>query len=189
MTAAALTAADAGILPCHACGLLSRPAAHGHELRCARCNSSLHQRKPDSIARAWALLLAACVLYIPANVLPVMHTGSLFGAQSDTIMSGVVYLWVSGSWPLAALIFFASVMVPLLKMVALGVLLVSVQRRSVRALRRGGRVDDVCGASQRSTNDLGSLAGRRSWLTPDAIRTTGRFPMRSWLPSGAEGRN
>jgi len=140
MTAAALTAADAGLLPCHACGLLSRPAAHGHDLRCARCGAGLHQRKPDSIARAWALLLAACVLYIPANVLPVMHTGSLFGAQSDTIMSGVIYLWLSGSWPLAALIFFASVMVPLLKMVALGVLLVSVQRRSVRALLQRTRL-------------------------------------------------
>lgn len=140
MSTAALTAADAGVLACHACGLLSRPAAQGHGLRCGRCGSSLHQRKPDSIARAWALLLAACVLYIPANVLPVMHTGSLFGAQSDTIMSGVVYLWVSGSWPLAALIFFASVMVPLLKMVALGVLLVSVQRRSVRGLLQRTRL-------------------------------------------------
>lgn len=140
MSTAALTAADAGILACHACGLLSRPTGHAHGLRCGRCGSSLHQRKPDSIARAWALLLAACVLYIPANVLPVMHTGSLFGAQSDTIMSGVIYLWVSGSWPLAALIFFASVMVPLLKMVALGVLLVSVQRRSIRALLQRTRL-------------------------------------------------
>lgn len=140
MSSAALTAADAGLLSCHACGLLSQPAGHGHGLRCGRCGSGLHQRKPDSLSRAWALLLAAGVLYIPANVLPVMHTGSLFGAQSDTIMSGVIYLWVSGSWPLAALIFFASVMVPLLKMLALAVLLVSVQRRSTGALRQRTRL-------------------------------------------------
>jgi paraquat-inducible protein A len=124
-----LTAARAGLLACHACGLLNRPPAGGGEAACARCGARLHRRKPDSIARSWALLLAACILYVPANVLPVMETGSLFGAQSDTIMSGVIYLWVSGSWPLAALIFFASVMVPLAKILALMFLLVSVQLR------------------------------------------------------------
>jgi paraquat-inducible protein A len=123
------TAARAGLLACHACGRLNRPPTGGGEPACARCGARLHWRKPDSIARSWALLLAACLLYVPANVLPVMETGSLFGAQSDTIMSGVIYLWVSGSWPLAALIFFASVMVPLAKILALMFLLVSVQWR------------------------------------------------------------
>jgi paraquat-inducible protein A len=87
-------------------------------------------RKPDSIGRAWAFLIAAGLLYIPANVLPVMETGFLFGSQTDTIMSGVVYLWTSGSWPLAAIIFIASIMVPGSKLIALTFLLVSVQRRS-----------------------------------------------------------
>ncbi len=131
----AVTAADAGLLVCHACSLLSRPPATGHHLACARCGASLHLRKPDSIARAWAFLIAAYVLYVPANVLPVMETGSLFGSQSDTIMSGVVYLWHSGSWPLAAIIFIASILVPGAKMVALTLLLVSVQRRSTRRLQ------------------------------------------------------
>ena len=130
MTSIVLTAARAGLLACHACGLLNRQAASGHEFACTRCGATLHHRVPNSIARAWAFLIAACILYVPANVLPVMDTGSVFGAQSDTIMSGVIYLWVSGSWPLAALIFFASVMVPLLKMLALALLLISVQRRS-----------------------------------------------------------
>lgn len=94
-------------------------------------------RKPDSITRSWALLIAAMICYIPANVLPVMQTGSLFGSQTDTIMSGVVYLWSSGSWPLALLIFFASITVPMLKMLALIVLLLSVQFRS--AWRPKGR--------------------------------------------------
>jgi paraquat-inducible protein A len=124
-----LTAARAGLFACHACGLLNRPPAGGGEAACTRCGARLHWRKPGSVSRSWALLLAACILYVPANVLPVMETGSLFGAQSDTIMSGVIYLWLSGSWPLAALIFFASVMVPLAKILALIFLLVSVQLR------------------------------------------------------------
>ncbi len=130
----AVTAAEAGLLVCHACGLLSRPAT-GHHLACVRCGESLHVRKPDSISRAWAFLIAAYVLYVPANVLPVMETGSLFGSQSDTIMSGVVYLWHSGSWPLAAIIFIASILVPGAKMVALTVLLISVQRHSTWRLQ------------------------------------------------------
>ena len=131
MTGAPVTAATLGLLSCHSCGLLSRPSASGHDMACARCGSGLHMRKPDSISRAWAFLLAAYVLYIPANVLPVMETGSLFGAQRDTIMSGVVYLWTSGSWPLALIIFIASIVVPGAKMVAMTVLLVTAQRRSV----------------------------------------------------------
>jgi paraquat-inducible protein A len=101
-----------------------------HDACCPRCAAPLHFRKPDSIARSWALLIAAMILYVPANLLPMMKTSSLFGSQSDTIMSGVVYFWTSGSWYLAVIIFFASVMVPLLKMLALMLLLVSVQRRT-----------------------------------------------------------
>jgi paraquat-inducible protein A len=126
----AMTGAEAGLLLCHACHQLNRPSGAGHDLVCTRCGASLHVRKPDSIARAWAFLIAASILYIPANVLPVMETGSLFGAQSDTIMSGVVYLWTSGSWPLAAIIFIASIMVPGSKLFAMLFLLVSAQRRS-----------------------------------------------------------
>jgi paraquat-inducible protein A len=128
MSAAPPTARAAGLLVCHACGRLNRPSA-GHA-RCARCGAALHLRRPDSLQRTWALLLAAAILYIPANVLPVMRTGSIFGSQSDTIMSGVIFLARSGSWPLALIIFIASVLVPLAKLVALAVLLVSVQRRS-----------------------------------------------------------
>ena len=130
MNRPAVTAASLGLLVCHACGLLSRPAARAEHACCPRCGAPLHLRKPDSVSRTWALLLAAVLFYIPANLLPMMHTSSLFGSQSDTIMSGVVYFWTSGSWYLALLIFSASIMVPLLKMIALVVLLVSVQLRS-----------------------------------------------------------
>jgi paraquat-inducible protein A len=133
MTAVAVpTAARYGLLACHACGLLSKAGADAHELACPRCGAPVHRRKPDSIARTWAFLVAAMILYIPANMLPIMETGSMFGAQSDTILSGVVFLWTSGSWPLATIVFVASIMVPMLKLAALIWLLVTVQMRSTR---------------------------------------------------------
>ncbi|MCP5197582.1 MAG: paraquat-inducible protein A [Gammaproteobacteria bacterium] len=99
-------------------------------MRCPRCGATLHIRKPNSLARTWALVIAASILYIPANTLPIMTVTSLGRTQSDTILSGVAYLLLHGMWPLALLIFFASVVVPLLKLLILIYLLVSVQRRS-----------------------------------------------------------
>jgi paraquat-inducible protein A len=124
------TAAALGLYACHACGLVSQSTdAARVDVACPRCGARLHPRKPNSIARTCALLIAAAILYIPANFLPVMETGSLFGAQRDTIMSGVVYLWVSGSWPLAILVFLASIVVPLVKLITLTLLVASVQFR------------------------------------------------------------
>ncbi len=125
-----------GVTNCHSCGLLARPPGHGddahagHDVACPRCGSPLHFRKPDSLSRTWAYLIAAAILYIPANVLPIMVTSSLFGTQQDTIMSGVVYLYVSGSWPLALVVFIASVVVPLAKIFAIVFLALSVQLKS-----------------------------------------------------------
>ena len=136
----ARTAASQGMLVCHACGLLSRAAPHGHEISCPRCSEHLHFRKPDSLARTWALLIAAMICYIPANVLPMMYSSSLFGSESDTIMSGVVYFWKSGEWYLALIIFFASITVPMLKMIALILLLVTTQRRSLWQLQQRTRL-------------------------------------------------
>ena len=134
------TAASQGMLVCHACGLLSRAAPHGHEISCPRCGDHLHFRKPDSLARTWALLIAAMICYIPANVLPMMYSSSLFGSESDTIMSGVVYFWNSGEWYLALIIFFASITVPMMKMIALILLLVTTQRRSLWQLQQRTRL-------------------------------------------------
>ena len=128
-----VTAAQAGLISCHACGLLHRPAGSAHDLVCTRCGAVLHTRKPDSLKRTWALLIAAFILIIPANLLPVMISGSLFGSETDTIMSGVVFLWIDGSWPLAIILFIASIAVPFSKLFALSYLLVSVQRRSTLA--------------------------------------------------------
>ena len=83
---------------------------------CPRCGARLHDRKSNSIARTWALVLAAFIFYIPANVLPITIVISLGNAQSDTIMSGVIYFIHTGMWPIALVIFLASIFVPLLKL-------------------------------------------------------------------------
>ena len=121
-------ALELGLTGCHTCGLVLR-LGHGESL-CPRCHSVLHPRKPASIARTWALLITAVIMYIPANVLPVMRTAYLGNESADTIMSGVVYFLLHGDWPLALVIFVASVLVPLLKVMALIYLLISVQRQS-----------------------------------------------------------
>lgn len=127
----ALTARAAGFLDCHVCHLLvRRPELPSHGLACPRCGAALHQRKPDSIARTWALLLTAIVLYVPAMALPIMETTTLTGTRADTVLSGIIYLITSGMWPLAAIVFFASVVVPVLKILAFTFLLISVQRKS-----------------------------------------------------------
>jgi paraquat-inducible protein A len=90
----------------------------------------MHQRKPNSIKRTWALVLAACIFYIPANLFPVTIVTSLGKAQADTIMSGVIYFIGSGMWPIALVIFVASILVPILKLIILTFLLISVQRKS-----------------------------------------------------------
>jgi paraquat-inducible protein A len=130
MSANPTSAKSLGLVSCHDCRLLvpASLVAAGHA-RCPRCGAGLHARKPNSIARAWALLLAAAIMYVPANLLPMTVTSALGTVQADTIMSGVIYFIHSGSWEIAAVIFIASVFVPLAKLAILIFLLVSVQLR------------------------------------------------------------
>ncbi len=133
MSAAALSAAQAGFLSCEICGLLSRPAAAAQPGHCPRCGAPLAWRRHHSFQYTWALVIAAAIFYIPANVLPVLTTNTLVSSTSDTIMSGVIYLYTSGSWPLALIVLVASVMIPLGKLATLAYLLVTVQRGSVKS--------------------------------------------------------
>lgn len=128
------SARQLGLVSCHDCHLLSRiPKSSSHKVVCCpRCGEELHQRKPNSIARTWALVIAAMVFYIPANVLPMTVTTALGNAQADTIMSGVIYFIQSGSFAIAAVIFIASVFVPFLKFAILIYLLLSVQFKSIK---------------------------------------------------------
>lgn len=121
-----LSAGQLNLVLCHACGQAC-PVAH---VRCDRCGGVLHRRKPNSLARAWAFLVASLICYVPANLLPVMYTDILGSGSENTILGGILEFWNSGGWDLALLIFIASVVVPCTKFLVLGTLLVSCQRRS-----------------------------------------------------------
>jgi len=130
MTSQDVTAAELGLCSCHVCGLVSRRVQTTGPSHCSRCGSSLHFRKPASVARCWAFLIAAYILYVPANLMPIMDTGSLLNYRKDTILSGVVHLWKTGSWVIAIIVFIASITIPMLKLISLTLLLISVQRHS-----------------------------------------------------------
>jgi paraquat-inducible protein A len=115
----------ANAIACETCGLVSVP--RDADPRCARCDTVLHVRKPDSVARTWALLIAAAVLYIPANYYPVLTVVQLGAGAPSTILGGVEELVADGIYPLAALVFFASIAVPMLKLIGLSVLLIATQ--------------------------------------------------------------
>jgi paraquat-inducible protein A len=129
---------DGAAVPCHVCGLVCDTGSL--HARCPRCGAALHRRKADSLTRTWALLAAAAILYLPANLLPMMETSSLFGQESDTIMSGIVYFWTSGSQDLAVLIFFVSIFVPLAKLFCLAALAVAARRGRRRGLKQSAQL-------------------------------------------------
>jgi paraquat-inducible protein A len=119
---------------CPTCGRVSQllhPVADSTPLLCPRCATPLHHRRPRSLQRTWAYLIAATILYIPANLLPIMSTSNVFeGETLHTILGGIEELRHGGDWMLALIVFIASIAVPLLKIGALLVLAVTAQRRS-----------------------------------------------------------
>lgn len=130
------SAATLGYATCPICELLIPPPAAGYPCTCPRCSSTVHgTRHPDSLSRTWALLASATLLLIPANVYPVMTVTRLGQGEPNTIISGVIHLIEDGAWPLGLLVFFASFVVPITKILVLGFLLVTVQRGSNWRLR------------------------------------------------------
>jgi paraquat-inducible protein A len=128
-----VTAAQLGLMSCETCQLLSRPTSVKEATYCPRCGEHLHFRRPGAVERTWALLVAATICYFPAMLLPVLETTTLGSSEPDTILSGVAFLYTSGSWPLALIVLVASVMIPLGKLAALAYLLWTVQRGSVKS--------------------------------------------------------
>jgi paraquat-inducible protein A len=124
---------SAGAVGCETCGLVTIPRLDDEH--CPRCESILHARKPDSIARTWALVTAAAILYIPANYYPVLSVVQLGAGQPSTILGGVEELVKARQYPLAALVFFASILVPVLKLVGLSIMLIATQTGRVGWLR------------------------------------------------------
>jgi len=133
------TARLQGLVSCHFCQTLCRlpdtsssttSTNKNTELRCPCCQSVIHSRIPNSLSKTWALLIAAIILYIPANTLPIMTVILWGNGQPDTIISGVIHLLDGGMWPLALIIFIASILIPILKLIILAGLLISVQFKS-----------------------------------------------------------
>ena len=123
-----MTVEQTSLINCTTCLLVSRVRrlpTNAYAL-CRRCGTRLSRRKPNSLARTWALIIAAYILYVPANVYPVMTVISFGKGEPDTILSGVQSLIASGWWPLAVLVFFASIIVPLIKLFGLTYLVASV---------------------------------------------------------------
>lgn len=139
LVSAAPTGERLGLQSCPVCRMTVR-AAEQTPGCCPRCAAELHTRKPHSLGTTAALVITAAILYLPANLLPVMHTHQLLSDEDDTILSGVISLASSGSWPLAVLVFFASIVVPLLKLLALGETLIAVHRRRVHHARQRSRL-------------------------------------------------
>jgi paraquat-inducible protein A len=126
---------ELGLIGCHVCGQVCRDTLV-QDAACPRCGSALHRRKPYSAARTWALLIAAFLFYIPANVLPIMRTASLGDVDDNTILSGVIELWAKGSPDLAVIVFTASIMVPMMKFLVMSTLLLSTRRGTSWARRQ-----------------------------------------------------
>ena len=131
-----MRAIDAGILICCECHELNRQEPDTSVQTCTRCGAIVHARRPNSLARTWALLITAAILYIPANLLPIMTVSTLGQGSPDTIMSGVITLMKHGMLPIAAVVFIASILVPTFKLVGIALLLYSVQRHQPLSARQ-----------------------------------------------------
>ncbi|WP_122611782.1 paraquat-inducible protein A [Pseudomonas viridiflava] len=131
-----MRAIDAGILVCTECHELNKQEADVDEQSCTRCGAQVHARRPNSLTRTWALLITAAIIYIPANVLPIMTVSSLGQGEPSTIMSGVIELVQHGMIPIASVVFIASILVPTFKLVGIALLLFSVQRRQPLSARQ-----------------------------------------------------
>jgi paraquat-inducible protein A len=120
---ATVNAAGQGFILCHTCHKLSPAALAG--TGCPRCRTILHERKPHSVARTWALILTAAILIVPANLLPIMEVDFLGIPDRSTIMDGIVYFFQDGSYLIGLIIFTASIVVPVFKIAGLFILLLA----------------------------------------------------------------
>lgn len=135
-----VTAASQGLACCHVCGKVSPMADRAG---CPRCGTALHLRKPHSLERTWALLFSAALLYIPANLLPIMNVSGIQGRESSTIISGVITFWQMKAYPVATVIFVASVLIPILKVAALVWLCLAAQGRATASPKSLSRIYQI----------------------------------------------
>lgn len=121
-------AIDCGIVQCRTCHKIfpAEPPDPGHISTCSRCGSTVHARTPDSIGATWALVISAFIFFFPANQLPIMQVDFLGSPQKSTIMDGITYFFETGSIGIGLVIFTASILVPVFKVVGLALLLYSI---------------------------------------------------------------
>lgn len=126
---AAETAREAGLVRCHDCGKVSINEAVGPDevLRCPRCRAVLHDRKPGSLNRTWALIIASLILYLPANILPMMRVNFMGNPDESTILDGIIYFFQEGEYLIGGIILTASVLVPLFKILGIILILLSIR--------------------------------------------------------------
>lgn len=138
------SAKSTGLIGCHVC----RTVNEQRELACRCCGSALHSRIPDGVNRCWALTITATLLLIPSNILPMMTIGTFGRGTPDTIISGVISLFKAGLYPIGLIVFLASIMVPILKIIGLYILLITVhiqRQRGFEARTRLFRVIEFFG--------------------------------------------
>jgi hypothetical protein len=177
----------AGAIGCETCGLVSVPRPE--DLRCPRCDSALHERKPNSVARTWALVIAAAVLYIPANYYPVLSVVQLGAGQPSTILGGVEELVTARQYPLAALVFFASIAVPMLKLFGLSIMLITIQTGRMGWLRDRTRLYHIVRFVGRWSMIAARRAGRVRLGDHDRARRRRPRLLRRRDPDHVRGRN
>lgn len=122
------TAKNFNLMHCHICQNLIQYMQHQNEINCPRCGEAAHLRLPNSLNHTWVFLITSIILYIPANTLPIMTVTKLGEGDAHTIVGGIIALLHSGMFPIAIIVFIASLLVPFLKMLGIALLLISVQR-------------------------------------------------------------
>jgi len=124
-----LTAREAGLVNCLDCHLLTTKGNDTLKMHCPRCGAILHPRKTNGMARTWALLITSLILLFPANLLPIMTVTYLGGKEPNTIIEGIEHFVQSGDYFIAIIIFFASILVPIFKVVGIMLIMISIQKK------------------------------------------------------------
>ncbi|SEW00845.1 paraquat-inducible protein A [Cognatiyoonia koreensis] len=134
-----ITAREAGLVACQNCGQVHEANA----TVCIRCEGRIASRKPQSLQNVWAWLIAGIITFIPANVYPMLRTNTLVESSESTIIGGVVELIHYGNYGIGAIVFIASILIPLGKFLAIIYLALSVQKRSVLNMHQRHKLYDI----------------------------------------------
>ena len=134
-----ITAREAGLIACTRCGQVHA----GGAVRCKRCHGPLESRDTQSLQKVWAWLIAGMIAFIPANIYPMLITSTLIDHSESTIIGGAIELVQHHNYGIAAIVFVASIMIPVGKFIAIAYLALSVQRRQILKMHQRHKLYDV----------------------------------------------